>query len=116
MVTPLPKYLSKPCCHIITHCLGWQEVAAAERLCAAMADLWAVTDNWLLTQAHLRQVHVVCPHLELTRDLPGKEHMLNHLRLAFSADGVHLTGSGYDVLADVIWRLVRRQIKKRTQK
>jgi hypothetical protein len=118
LVTPLPKYLSEPCCTICTHCLGWQEAAVAERLCSALADLWAVTDNWLLGQPgpHLRQVHVLCPHLELTRDLPSKEQQrLAHLRSLFREDGVQLTGRAYDQLADVIWRLVRRQIKQRTQ-
>ena len=109
LLTPLPKYLAAPCCSISTHCLDWQEVGAAEQLCTAVADLWDMTDRWMAKAGFSNKILVLCPHLELVRVVPKNRNWLSHLRKAFRSDGVRLTRSAYDDLAEQVWRLVGKQ-------
>ena len=108
LLTPLPKYVASPCCSIATHCLDWHDVATAKQLCTAVADLWYVTDRWMV-KAGLDSIRVLCPHLELVRVVPTNRNWLSHLLKAYRSDGVHLSRSAYGDLADQVWRLVQKQ-------
>jgi len=103
IMTPLPRYITVPCCELSSHCTGFYLESSARALCRGMGELREALIRYV-SRMDADNIFVAAPHLEimeaakLARDNPAR-----HLADAFGFDGIHLTFDGYKELMDQIW-------------
>jgi hypothetical protein len=102
-ITPLPIYLTTPCCEDSEHCVGLCQLTHFRGITNRVASLYDATMQWV-SRLKSPRMAVVCPHLELmdaARRLTAEAK--ESLSEAFSHDGIHLTFAGYRTLSALIW-------------
>jgi hypothetical protein len=102
-ITPLPIYLTTPCCEDPGHCVGLGQLTHFRGVTNAVASLHDATMRWV-SRLKSPRMAVVCPHLELMDAArKQKEDARESLSDAYCYDGIHLTFAGYTTLSALIW-------------
>jgi len=109
LITPLPKYITAPCCELVGHCLGYQKGSHFSTICREVASLHEVTMRWV-SRIDNQRLHVFTPHLEMReRSISLRQDWEYDLKESYSLDGVHLTRDAYLELACLVWNLTQNQ-------
>ena len=102
LMTPLPRYLTAPCCESDGHCLCFYTERARREICRGVADLREAAIRWV-SWCRQENLYVVAPHLELMEVAKSlREDGMTFLQDSYYYDGVQLTADGYrDILSRV---------------
>jgi hypothetical protein len=117
LITPMPIYLSTPCCEDPDHCTNFGRPSYILKMCREAAGLYDATLRWASRLNSDKPMHigVAAPHSEIMEAAKQeKEDPTRALLNSFSHDGIHLTYSGYTALGNIfnrttvqgIWRLM----------
>ena len=106
LMTPLPRYITVPCCDLEGHCLGYYQDGNFGNICRKVAELRETTLRWV-SRIDSERIFVISPHLELTEVArANREDTKYSLTEAYSYDGIHLTCNGYRELLSHVWQLL----------
>jgi hypothetical protein len=105
LVTPLPRYVTAPCCETAGHCKGYHRTENFRRICRKVAELGEATLQWV-SRIESDRILVFTPHLEMMQAAKAaREDWEYNLKESFHLDGVHLTRDSYLDLAKLMWNL-----------
>ena len=106
LMTPLPRYITVPCCESANHCEGYYLEKNIRRICRDVGELREITLRWA-SRISGDKISVASPHLELTEIAKSaKENPAHFISESFSFDGIHLTSDGYRDLLTRVWDLL----------
>jgi len=107
LITPLPRYLTVPCCDVTGHCARHYRESQQRHVCREVGELREATVRWASHHDN-DGLYVVGPHLELLEVAKARsEDGLRFLKDCFAFDGIHLTPDGYCDLFDRVAGVLR---------
>ena len=112
LITPIPMYLTTPCCELSTHCVGFGQTAHYRGICRDVASLHEATVRWV-SRIDSERIVIASPHLEMMEAAAAaREDWAENLRDSYSYDGVHFSYTGNLNLGALIWSVLQTRFWK----
>jgi hypothetical protein len=112
LITPIPMYITVPCCEDPLHCIGFGQTAHVRGICTALAGLRDATLRWV-SRAESERILVFSPHLEILEAAQlTREDGMENLRDSFAYDGVHFSYTGNRGLCALMWNTIMERFRK----
>lgn len=112
LITPIPMYITTPCCEILTHCVGYGQPSHIRGICTSVAGLRDATLRWV-SRIDSDRIAVVSPHLEIMEAAQAaKEDWVWTLRDSYTYDGVHFSYTGNRDFGALLWETLQNRFWK----
>ena len=110
ILSPLPRFSTAKCCPESGHITNYGSKGYGPNMGSCLADIHSWTDDFARGK-RIKNFEVVCPSSIIWED---KKTTIKDLKVYWSADPVHLTPKGYEMLAEKLAdRVAANQPKKR---